>query len=64
MNKQFAEYVDHMGNDNSVVTAARVSFDKVAELFSDAENESLIRYLARGRSSKDYKHLVSTIAAG
>ncbi|HFG6922783.1 TPA: FAD-dependent thymidylate synthase [Acinetobacter baumannii] len=64
MNKQFAEYVDHMGNDNSVVTAARVSFDKVAEMFSDAENEALIRFLARGRSSKDYKQLVGTIAIG
>lgn len=64
MKKQNAEYVDHMGNDNSVATAARVSFDKVADMFSPAENESLIRYLARGRSSKDYNNLISIIAEG
>ncbi len=64
MSKQNAEYVNHMGNDKSVATAARVSFDKVAEMFSDAENESLIRYLARGRSSKDYMNLVALIAEG
>lgn len=64
MNKQFAEYVDHMGNDNSVVTAARVSFDKVAEMFTDEDNAKLIRYLARGRSSKDYNELVQRVANG
>lgn len=64
MSKQHAEYIDHMGNDMSVVNAARVSFDKVAELFPDSANESLIRYLARGRSSRDFNQLVDTIAEG
>lgn len=64
MTKQFAEYVDHMGNDMSVVTAARVSFDKTADMFTEEQNAALIRYLARGRSSKDYKQLVQTIADG
>lgn len=64
MTKQHSEYVDHMGNDMSVVNAARVSFDKVADLFTPTANEALIRYLARGRSSKDYQQLVQTIADG
>ena len=30
-NKSYAEYMDHMGSDLSVVNAARVSFDKVSD---------------------------------
>lgn len=59
-----AEYVDHMGNDMSVANAARVSFDKDASLFSDEANASLIRYLARGMSSKDHKALLHELAKG
>lgn len=39
------EYVDHMGDDLSVVNAARVSFDKVS-LVMDQGDAKLIRYLA------------------
>lgn len=31
-NKSYAEYIDHMGSDLSVVNAARVSFNKVSEM--------------------------------
>lgn len=64
MNKQSAQYIDHMGSDMSVATAARVSFDKVADMFTPEQNHALIRYLARGRSSKDFDTLVRTIAEG
>lgn len=40
------EYVDHLGSDTYVVDAARVSFAKTAENYSDEANEKLIRYLA------------------
>lgn len=42
-----AEYIDHMGDDDRVVNAARVSFDKEASLFSPMQNDRLLRYLAR-----------------
>lgn len=59
-----AEYVDHMGNDNSVVNAARVSFAKVAEMFSDEQNDNLIGFLARGCTSKEFKELQLKLVAG
>ena len=43
------DYVVHMGDDLSVVNAARVSFDKVSSEFID-KDEKLIKYLA------DHKH--------
>jgi len=39
-------YVDHMGSDNTVVDAARVSFNKTSDQYSEEKNERLIRYLA------------------
>lgn len=54
-----AEYVDHMGNDLTVVNAARVSFDKVSN-FVDADGD-VIQYVtgyhppAEALSSKDVK---------
>lgn len=41
-----AEYITHMGNDDLVVDAARVSFDKRAEQYTDEANTRLIKYLA------------------
>ena len=42
---QKVEYVDHMGSDLSVVNAARVSFNKVSNIFSEGDTR-LIKYLA------------------
>lgn len=55
------EYIDHMGNDDSVVNAARVSFAKTASLFSDVENESLIRYLAKHNHWTPFSHTAITL---
>ena len=44
------ELIDHMGTDLSTVNSARVSFDKVKDVFDD-KDEKLIKYLA------DHKHL-------
>ena len=56
-----ATYIDHMGNDLSVVNAARVSFDKQSSMYEDRfgvwhleeRDVNLIKYLAAGMSSKD-----------
>lgn len=40
------KYVDHMGSDERVVDAARVSFAKVATNYSNEQNAKLIQYLA------------------
>lgn len=53
-----ATYVNHMGNDDSVVNAARISMDKLANMFTPEQNESLIKYLATGMSSKDKKTIL------
>lgn len=53
-----AEYVNHMGTDNSVVDAARISMDKLSDMFTPKQNKSLINYLAKGMSSKDFNELL------
>lgn len=41
------DYIDHMGTDDRVVDAARVSFDKIASRYTKEENDKLLSYLAR-----------------
>nr|DAU94212.1 MAG TPA: Thymidylate synthase complementing protein [Caudoviricetes sp.] len=55
------EYIDHMGNDDSVVRAARVSFDKSPELYTDEENARLIAYLARHGHEIPFAHTAITL---
>ena len=64
MTKQHAIYVDHMGNDNSVVNAARLSFGKDAAEYTDTQNASLINFLAYGVSSKDIAKVIHSIMHG
>lgn len=49
------EFVDKMGSDLSVVNAARVSFDKISESFSDGDHR-LIDYLARHNHWSPFAH--------
>ena len=57
-------YIDHMGNDLSVVNAARVSFGKTSEMEDDAwgppklkeKDAKLIRYLAEHRHISPFGH--------
>lgn len=70
-----AEYVDHMGDDLSVVNAARVSFDKVSDWeyedyvtwsdpkLSDADTK-LIRYLAKHNHWTPFSHTAISIRMG
>lgn len=52
-----ATYVRHMGDDAAVVDAARVSFDKLASMFNETQNASLIYFLARGMRSNEWERL-------
>ena len=54
-------YVDHMGDDNSVVNAARVSFNKDAAHFTQEQNAKLIRYLATHGHWTPFAHAVLTL---
>lgn len=62
--RQSAVYVDHMGSDDSVVNAARASFDKLSDMFTDEQNESLINFLASGLKSSDLSRMINIISEG
>lgn len=55
-----AEYVDHMGDDTSVVNAARVSFAKEVDKMSD-KDEKLIKYLAAHNHWSPFAHTSVTL---
>lgn len=59
-----AEYENHYLSDKDVANFARQSFDKLAENFSEAQNNNLIKFLARGMSSGDWDKLISEICSG
>lgn len=50
-----ATYIDHMGSDLTVVNAARVSFGKKSEEFSD-KDAKLINYLAKHKHISPFGH--------
>jgi thymidylate synthase (FAD) len=54
--KTEVHYIDHFGNDDSVVNAARVSFSKTAELYTPEQNAKLIRYLAEHNHKSCFNH--------
>lgn len=55
------ELMDHMGNDDSIVNAARVSFNKSAEGYTPEENAKLIRYLAKHKHDIPFAHTAITL---
>ena len=55
------QYTDHMGNDDSVVNAARVSFAKEASNFPAEKNHKLIRYLAEHKHEIPFAHTAVTL---
>lgn len=50
------EYLNHMGDDLMVVDTARVSFDKLAENYTEAQNHKLIGYLAKHNHFSPFTH--------
>ena len=55
------EHIDHMGNDDSVVNAARVSFAKQADQYTADQNARLIKYLARHNHWTPFAHAFVTL---
>lgn len=55
LDKGFVELVQHMGDDLTVVNAARVSFNKEAKEFTD-KDEKLLRYLAKHNHWTPFAH--------
>ena len=55
------DYIDHMGSDERVVNAARVSFDKEAGLYSAEQNNKLLSYLAKHGHWTPFAHPMITL---
>jgi thymidylate synthase (FAD) len=55
------EYVDHCGNDNSVVRAARVSFAGDSKEFDEIKDSKLIKYLAKHKHTSPFNHAFVTV---
>ena len=51
-------YLNHYLSDHDVANFARQSFSKLAENFTEQQNNNLIRYLARGMQSGDWDKLL------
>lgn len=60
MSKIKADFVSVMGNDLTVVNAARVSFDKHKDAF-DASDIKLVEYLAKHRHWSPFAHPMITL---
>lgn len=55
------ELIDWMGNDDSVVNAARVSFAKEASNYTPEQNCKLIQFLAREKHELPFAHTAVTL---
>lgn len=55
------KYIDHYLNDAMVAHIARHSFDNFDKLFSQDENDKLIKFLARGMTSLEWEDLLEKI---
>lgn len=55
--------IDNMGNDLSVIRAAKASFAKDPVEWDEQEHPRLINYLARGMTEQDYQILITDIAS-
>lgn len=56
-----AIYLNHSLSDTDVANIARQSFAKRAEEFTEEQNHNLIKYLARGMTSKDWDTLMGEL---
>lgn len=55
------KYIDHMGNDLSVIRAATASFAKDPVEWDEKKHPRLINYLARGMTQAEFKELVESL---
>lgn len=56
-----AVYENHYLSDRDVANFARQSFAKLAENFTEAQNNNLIKFLARGMASGDWEKLIQKL---
>ena len=56
-----AVYENHYLNDSDVANFARQSFGKLADNFTEAQNNKLIQFLARGMASGDWNKLITSM---
>ena len=59
-----AQYENHYLTDRDVANFARQSFAKLADHFTEEQNNNLIRYLARGMASGDWEKLIDQMIDG
>ena len=59
-----ALYEAHYLTDRDVANYARQSFAKLADNFTEEQNNNLIRFLARGMQSKDWDSLIHEMCFG
>ena len=59
-----AVYENHYLGDRDVANYARHSFAKLAENFTEEQNNSLIQFLARGMKTADWDALIKTMLTG
>ena len=53
------EYINHYLTDKDVANFARQSFGKLADNFTEVQNNNLIKFLARGMASGDWEALIT-----
>lgn len=56
-----ASYLNHYLTDSDVANYARQSFAQLADNFTEAQNNKLIQFLARGMSSPDWEKLIDEL---
>lgn len=56
----YVRYIDHMGDDRSVVNAARVSYDKESPVLN-LRDKKLIAFLVRENHPAPFRHAVVTL---
>jgi thymidylate synthase (FAD) len=54
-----ATYLNHYLTDRDVANFARQSFATLADNFTEAQNNNLVRFLARGMASGDWEKLIN-----
>ena len=62
LDKGYVRLVDQLGNDLSIVNAARVSYDKESNEFQD-KDVSLIKFLLREGHTSPFRHAALTFEA-
>ncbi len=58
LDKGYVELIDHMGTEDAVVDAARVSFGKEASAYTDLQNAGLLRYLIEHHHETPFEMVV------